>query len=719
MERKRYRKEDNRIRNEKFKKIRRSLQELESCSNDISFEEPFDESSDENSSTDEINPPDLNLNNFNANDIIEDEIHQQIHEEEEIIDEQDIEDPEQNEFNEDNFLNDVLGGQEDHSSTDDDSSADEEENNDDPPVLPNVPPEIDQLRHLANEKNIPQSTLDQLLKILRQRLLPSLPKSSKTFLKTSDSRYNIIDMEGMNGEMGEFVYFGLESGLKNCVNVDLHPENIINLQIFIDGMQLTKSGHLELFVTLCKIFFEPDIYKVFPVAVFCGKTKPRNVDDYLDELIDELNDLHENGLIIEDKLFSINIKCIICDTPARAFLKNTMGHKSFVSCERCEIVGHSEERTTVFPSINERERTDNSFRNQSQPEHHHGPSPFCRIIPPLNIIKIFILDSMHLLFLGIMKKLLEYWLVGSLNFRLGLERKKELAKRMKHIYSQIPIEFQRKTRSIIYHGKWKAVEFRFFLLYCGPVVLKHILRKELYQHFLLLHASSRILSSDVLCNRYTNNSKMYLRTFFTTLKDIYGPKSQTLNSHHVIHVADDVETMNCSLSRVNAFAFESYLGKLKKLIRTPHRPLAQLCRRLYERNIAIKEKVEIPPLFQILKRNEDSIEQIKYKETTISTSEPNNIVLSENDTVLQIRTIFETAEGIKFEAQVWEKATSLFNYPFDSDRLKMWQLLNAPCNRLSLFSLESIQCKMVKLSVPKTDNSPEKFYVMPILHSQI
>lgn len=42
MERKRYHKEDNRIRNKKFKRIRRSLHELESCSNDISFEESVD-----------------------------------------------------------------------------------------------------------------------------------------------------------------------------------------------------------------------------------------------------------------------------------------------------------------------------------------------------------------------------------------------------------------------------------------------------------------------------------------------------------------------------------------------------------------------------------------------------------------------------------------------------------------------------------------------------
>lgn len=112
-------------------------------------------------------------------------------------------------------------------------------------------------------------------------------------------------------------------------------------------MQLTKSGHSEFLVTLCKIHFEPDVYEVFPVSVFCGKTKPNSVDDYLEDIVSEINGFQENRLRIQEREFVIRIKCIVCDMPARAFVKNTLGHKGFELCERCEIVGHSVPREKV------------------------------------------------------------------------------------------------------------------------------------------------------------------------------------------------------------------------------------------------------------------------------------------------------------------------------------------------------------------------------------
>lgn len=55
-----------------------------------------------------------------------------------------------------------------------------------------------------------------------------------------------------------------------------------------------------------------------------------------------------------------------------------------------------------------------------------------------------------------------------------------------------------------------------------------------------------------------------------------------MNMHAVIHVADDVLSMGCSLSRISAFPFKNFLGKLANLIRTPFHPLPQICRRLHE-----------------------------------------------------------------------------------------------------------------------------------------
>ena len=43
---------------------------------------------------------------------------------------------------------------------------------------------------------------------------------------------------------------------------------------------------------------------------------------------------------------------------------------------------------------------------------------------------------------------------------------------------------------------WKATEFRQFLLYSGPLVLKGVVEKKVYQHFFTLHVALSILLND-------------------------------------------------------------------------------------------------------------------------------------------------------------------------------------------------------------------------------
>ena len=44
-------------------------------------------------------------------------------------------------------------------------------------------------------------------------------------------------------------------------------------------------------------------------------------------------------------------------------------------------------------------------------------------------------------------------------------------------------EFARQPRRLQELDRWMATEFRQFLLYTGPLVLKGIVSKELFQHF--------------------------------------------------------------------------------------------------------------------------------------------------------------------------------------------------------------------------------------------
>lgn len=167
----------------------------------------------------------------------------------------------------------------------------------------------------------------------------------------------------------------------------------------------------------------------------------------------------------------------------------------------------------MFSSIDADERTDASFRAQSQADHHNGVTPLLRIIPFINISSIFVLDSMHLLFQGIMKKLLIYWLEEEKN-RLRVSKRQEASRRMQLLKGQFRVQFQRKPRSMKHSGKRKATNYRLFLLYAGPLVMKVLLSTKLLKHFLLLHVDSGILCSDKFCEKLRLTAKQYLTIFF-------------------------------------------------------------------------------------------------------------------------------------------------------------------------------------------------------------
>lgn len=110
------------------------------------------------------------------------------------------------------------------------------------------------------------------------------------------------------------------------------------------------------------------------------------------------------------------------------------------------------------------------------------------------------------------------------------------------------------------------------LFYRGPIVLKNILLDAMYKHFLLLNVACRILCTEEL------HEKFYLRKGFQILLRFYGPLAAVLNMHNLI----DKHGMHFESPK--AFRFESLLGKLKKLARTPNLPLEQVRRHLAKSN---------------------------------------------------------------------------------------------------------------------------------------
>jgi len=117
------------------------------------------------------------------------------------------------------------------------------------------------------------------------------------------------------------------------------------------------------------------------------------------------------------------------------------------------------------------------------------------------MINHFPLDYMHLVLLGVFKRLLKIW-TGKWNSKWkkhALQQNiiQEIDRRLASLRFSYPNEFHRIPVSLKHIGAWKAVELRSLLLYTGPVVFKGLLSKRRYKHFLRLHLAIRMLVSPV------------------------------------------------------------------------------------------------------------------------------------------------------------------------------------------------------------------------------
>ena len=98
--------------------------------------------------------------------------------------------------------------------------------------------------------------------------------------------------------------------------------------------------------------------------------------------------------------------CFIADRAPRAFLKGIKGYTAYYACERCIVEGYYLQNRVIYQSVECERRTNKSFREFKNSQHHNEVSPLIFINPPIDMIGDFPLEEMHLVFLGVMKKLL-------------------------------------------------------------------------------------------------------------------------------------------------------------------------------------------------------------------------------------------------------------------------------------------------------------------------
>ncbi|XP_075527413.1 uncharacterized protein LOC142559720 [Dermacentor variabilis] len=112
---------------------------------------------------------------------------------------------------------------------------------------------------------------------------------------------------------------------------------------------------------------------------------------------------------------------------------------------------------------------------------------------------------------------------------------------------------------------WKASEWRDWLLFFSPVVLKGFLPSRYYKNWMKFVAVMHFcLQSSIPMDKIMKVKRVMVQ-FLKDNQELYGQESMTYNAHILVHMVDHVDQWG-PLWGFSAFPFESMNGRLVSLV---------------------------------------------------------------------------------------------------------------------------------------------------------
>jgi len=292
---------------------------------------------------------------------------------------------------------------------------------------------------------------------------------------------------------------------------------------------------------------------------------------------------------------------------------------------------------------------------------------------------------MHLVLLGVMRKLLRTWLQGHpLKQRIGRMNKDKISSNLISFASYCPAEFARKPRSLNQLAHWKATEYRNILCYTGVVAFKGILNKEAYINFKLLVCGMRILLNEDMCISHNGLADKLLRNFAKSAHQMYEQKIMTYNMHGIIHLAAEAKLFG-NLDNISSFPFENFLFSIKKKLRKQTAVLQQVVYRTLEQKrldvvINPADKVEC----KFLKRHDGPLPRnyrdcTQYEVVTVcgvrysNTRKDGCIIVGDRIGLIQ-NVLCRKRSIVFFAVKFFTANSALFDYPIASTIVGIYQV---------------------------------------------
>lgn len=295
-----------------------------------------------------------------------------------------------------------------------------------------------------------------------------------------------------------------------------------------------------------------------------------------------MNDVLMDGLTINENYISVDKIFFIFDSPARSMIMNTKHAPGYFCCHKCTIEGVYVHRFSTVSFLNtglECHRTHDDFvrrfyydTNKTKSFHLNQDPIVLETILNIDIVKHSPIDYMHVSCLGTMKRLLNVWSKMVNDFSEIIDSFIDV------LYETWPKEFVRKLRKTNMIDHYKATEFRYWLLYVGPVFVKDLLSDEQFNHFCLYYHGMRLLFAPGGPDEESiRKSELCINAFLENWPQVYDDHSAlTYVVHANKHLPDDCRYMKESPDGYSAFPFESFIRKVKQNYHSGGKALEQV-----------------------------------------------------------------------------------------------------------------------------------------------
>lgn len=387
-------------------------------------------------------------------------------------------------------------------------------------------------------------------------------------------------------------------------NVLSSPYNF-SYSFFTDGIHTGKSNNKTLwpiYLTINELPISERNKYVLLAGLYIGSKDP-NQQVFLQPFVNEANKLStegfkwlHNGKQIVSKVIPL---CCIADSVARYQLLNFQSFAAYYGCTFCYQKSERTRKGQRFAiSINPpKERTLESTKedllkafqkknetNKSK-RHYRGVKGFSplMLLHYFSFMAGFVVDYMHNILLGVTKLHTElilqsirkkFWYISE---NVGMDHVlSTIDERLLMIH--LPFSITRIPRSIKDISRWKASEWRSWLLFYSVPCLKGLLKKKYLNHFALLSAATNIFLQRSMTREDVFQAHKLFLFYMYLFQKYFHKENMVYNIHLLSHICKGVLNWG-PLWTHNSFLYEGQNRHLMQLYHSPSNVILQIARK--------------------------------------------------------------------------------------------------------------------------------------------